>query len=130
MGHVNALLPALDAAAIGKKLSLAAERTMSTGGGKGRTHGQVMADTFTDLLLERGDGLDPIGLDVSVVVTDRTLFSPAHEDPATIEGLGTTTAGPIREKITASLPPATPPPVRPPHHDWRPHDRRPGRDCS
>jgi hypothetical protein len=105
MGHVSALLPALDAAAIGKKLSLAAERTISTGGGKDRTHGQIMADTFTDLLLERGDGLDPIGLDVSVVVTDRTLFSPAHEDPATIEGLGATSAGPVREKITASLPP-------------------------
>jgi hypothetical protein len=116
MGHLSALLPALDAAAIGKKLSLAAERTMSTGGGKDRTHGQVMADTFTDLLLERGDGLDPIGLDVSVVVTDRTLFSPAHEDPATIEGLGTTTAGPVREKITTTLPPRrlhlSDPPVR------------------
>jgi hypothetical protein len=104
MGHVSALLPALDAAAIGKKLSLAAERTISTGGGKDRTHGQIMADTLTDLLLERGDGLDPIGLDVSVVVPDRTLFSPAHNDPATIEGLGTTSAGPIREKITTTLP--------------------------
>jgi hypothetical protein len=104
MGHVNALLPALDAAAIRKKLSLTAEQTMSTGNGHGRSHGQVEADTLTDLLLERGDGLDPVGLDVAVVVTDRTLFSPAHNDPATIEGLGVTTAAPIREKITATLP--------------------------
>lgn len=102
MGRVTALLPGLDAAAIRKKLSLSAEAAIVAG--DPRTHGQIMADHFTDLVLERRDGIDPIGLDVSVVVTDRTLFSPAHEDPAVIEGMGPMPAGPIRRRIGDGVP--------------------------
>jgi hypothetical protein len=102
MGRVTALLPGLDAAAIRKKLSLSAEAAIVAG--DHRTPGQITADHFTDLVLERRDGIDPIGLDVSVVVTDRTLFSPAHEDPAVIEGMGPMPAEPIRQRIREGVP--------------------------
>jgi hypothetical protein len=102
MGRVTALLPGLDAAAIRKKLSLSAEAAVVSG--DPRTHGQIMADHFADLVLERREGIDPVGLDVCVVVTDRTLLSPAHEDPAVIEGMGPLPAAPIRQRIRKGVP--------------------------
>ncbi|WP_165831808.1 HNH endonuclease signature motif containing protein [Brachybacterium endophyticum] len=102
MGDVHAHLSALDCAAIRRKLSLEAEAQVVAG--DPRTHQQIMADLFADTLLGREEGMDPVHLDVGLVLTERTLFAPEHGDPAMIEGYGTVPPGVAREAITERLP--------------------------
>ncbi len=86
MGRLHATLSGIDAAAIGKKLSVAAERLRAQGDSRG--HGQAMADLLADTLLGRDEAMDPVRLDVGVVVTDRVLLAGRQGD-AVIEGYGT-----------------------------------------
>lgn len=101
MAHLSATLPGIDAARIRKGLSLAAEKARAQGDRRG--HAQIMADLLADSLLGRGDGIDPGGLDIGVVITDRSLLAPAHADAATIEGYGAVPYEQIREALRAAM---------------------------
>lgn len=97
MATVTALIPAIDGARIRKGLSVAAEGARAHGDRRG--HQQIMADLFTDALIGRGDGVDPSALEVCVVITDRSLFVPAHADAASIEGFGSVPYEHVREEM-------------------------------
>ncbi len=86
MGRLHATLSGIDAAAISTKLSLQAERLRAQGDSRG--HGQAMADLLADTLLGRDEAMDPIRLDVGMIVTDRVLLAGQQGD-AVIEGYGT-----------------------------------------
>lgn len=81
---------------IRKGLSVAAESARSHGDRRG--HGQIIADLFTQALLV-GEALDPSTVDLGVVITDRSLFAPAHADAALIEGLGAVPYEHIRDAM-------------------------------
>lgn len=98
MGRLHATLSGIDAAAIGKKLSVAAERLRAQGDRRG--HGQAMADLLADTLLGRDEAMDPVRLDVGVVVSDRVLLAGRQGD-AVIEGYGTIPSGTALASITA-----------------------------
>lgn len=100
MADLHAHLPALDAMAIRKKLSLHAEAARAEGDRRG--HGRLMVDHFTDTLLGREDGMDPVHLDVGVIITDRTLFHPDEGEPAVLEGYGTLPPAQLRDRLAAS----------------------------
>lgn len=101
MSTVTATLSGLDGARIRKGLSIAAEKARSQGDRRG--HQQIMADLFADTLIGRGDGLDPCTLEIGVIITDRSLFAPAHADAATIEGFGPVPYEHIREEMHAAM---------------------------
>lgn len=101
MAHLSASLPGLDAARIRKGLSLAAEKARAHGDRRG--HAQIMADLLADRLLGRGEGIDPGGLDIGVIITDRSLLAPTHADAATIEGYGTVPYEHIREALRTAM---------------------------
>lgn len=101
MAHLHATLPGLDAAAIRKRLSLEAERLRAEGDRRG--HGQIMADLLADTLLGRDEALEPVRLDVGVIITDRVLLG-SDEGGATIEGYGTVPAEAIREAVGERVP--------------------------
>src|SRR5699024_1102449 len=68
MATVSAHLPALDAKLAHKRLSLEAERRRAGGARDG--HGALMADAFTDTVLGREGGMEPVTLDLGVMITD------------------------------------------------------------
>src|SRR5699024_6227419 len=86
MATVSAHLPALDAKLAHKRLSLEAERRRAEGARDG--HGALMADAFTDTVLGREGGMEPVTLDLGVMITDRALLDPGCGDLARIEGYG------------------------------------------
>lgn len=104
MAHISASLPGLDAARIRKGLSLAAEKARAHGDRRG--HAQIMADLLADSVLGRGEGIDPGGLDIGVIITDRSLLAPTHADAATIEGYGAVPYEHIREALRTAMAPA------------------------
>ena len=101
MATLSAHLTALDAALIRKRLSLEAERLRA--GGDRRGHQAIQADSFVDTLLGRGGGMEPITLDIGVIITDRVLLDPGAGDLAQIEGYGTVPAEAVRESLRGPL---------------------------
>lgn len=101
MATVSAHLPAVDAALIGKRLSLEAERLRAHGDRRG--HQQIQADVLADTLLGRSEEMDPTVLDLGVIITDRTLFSPRGGDAAHLEGYGVVPPEAIREAMVGPL---------------------------
>ncbi|GAB4097531.1 HNH endonuclease [Brachybacterium horti] len=101
MATLSARLPGLEAAAIRKRLSLEAEGLRAQGDRRG--HGRIMAQSLVATLLGREDAMDPVVLDVGVIITERALLSPDHGDVAHIEGYGAVPAdalrGPLREAL-------------------------------
>ncbi|MFC7458322.1 DUF222 domain-containing protein [Brachybacterium sp. GCM10030267] len=92
---------ALDASAARARLSLEGEKLRAAGDTRG--HSAIMADTAADALVGRSDGVDPVKLDIGVIITDRALFCPQNSEPALIEGYG---AVPVSQ-VSASLRRAT-----------------------
>lgn len=86
MADLHAHLPALEATAIRKRLSLEAERLRARGDRRG--HGAIMADLLCDHLLGRADGTSSVRIDLGVVITERSLMEPSHGEPAMLEGYG------------------------------------------
>lgn len=101
MATVSAHLPALDAKLAHKRLSLEAERRRADGAREG--HGALMADSFADTLIGRDGGMEPVTLDLGVMITDRALLSPDHGDVAHIEGYGPVPAEAVREGLRDAL---------------------------
>lgn len=97
MGTVTAHLSGLDCQAIRRRLSLEAEKMRAAG--EDRTHGQLMADLLSDTILGRHGAVDPVTLQIGVVISERALFSPAHGEPATIEGYGVIDSGQVRDHV-------------------------------
>ncbi|MCG7309161.1 HNH endonuclease signature motif containing protein [Brachybacterium sp. ACRRE] len=106
MGHVHAHLSALDSAAIHRRLTVEAQSLKAQG--DERTHAQIMADLFSDTLLGRDEQMDPVHLEVGVVITERTLITPDHGDPAMIEGYGAVPPRAVRDEIVQRLPRSVP----------------------
>lgn len=101
MATVSAHLPALDAKLAHKRLSLEAERRRAEGARDG--HGALMADAFTDTVLGREGGMEPVTLDLGVMITDRALLDPGCGDLARIEGYGPVPAEALREELRDAL---------------------------
>jgi 5-methylcytosine-specific restriction endonuclease McrA len=101
MATLSAHLPALDAKLAHKRLSLEAERRRADGAREG--HGALMADTFVDTLIGREGGMEPVTLELGVIITDRALLSPDHGDVAHIEGYGPVPAEAVREALRDAL---------------------------
>lgn len=100
MAHLHAHLPALDAAAIRKRLDLEAEHLRAAGDRRG--HSVIMADVLTDTLLGRDGAMDPVSFDVGVVITDRALLTPDRADAAVIDGYGAAPVSDLLERLGAS----------------------------
>ena len=95
MTYLTALLPVEQGVAAYAALTRAADALRSAG--DDRTRGQAMADT----LVERTTGQESataVGVDVRVVITDRSLFAGDHE-PALLEGYGTVPATWARDLV-------------------------------
>lgn len=101
MATVSAHLPALQAAKVHKRLSLEAERLRA--GGDRRGHQAIMADALVETTLGRAGGMEPVTLDVGVIITDRSLIAPEHGDIARIEGYGPVPAEAIRDDLREAL---------------------------
>lgn len=99
MATLTARMPAADAQLVHKRLSLEAERRQVRGERTG--HGALMVDALTDTVLGREDGMDPVRLDLGVMITDRALFHPGVGDVAHIEGYGPVPAEAVRDQLRA-----------------------------
>src|SRR5690606_31407479 len=97
-----ALIPAVDARIIHKRLSLEAERRRAAGNREG--HGAIMADAFVELLQGAGEGEAPrLSMEIGVIITDRALFRPESGDVAQLEGYGPVPAEAVRAQLRAAL---------------------------
>lgn len=101
MATLSANLPAVDAKLAHKRLSLEAERRRAEGAREG--HSGLMADAFVDTLIGREGGMDPVLLQIGLVMTERALISPEHGDVAHIEGYGAVPVEAVREQLRAAL---------------------------
>ncbi|HJF48224.1 MAG TPA: HNH endonuclease [Brachybacterium paraconglomeratum] len=101
MATVTAHVTALDAALIRKRLSLEAERLRTAGDRRG--HQAIQADTFVDTLIGRSGSMEPVTLDIGVIITDHVLLDPGTGDLAQIEGYGTVPAEAVRESLRDPL---------------------------
>ncbi|GAB2534095.1 DUF222 domain-containing protein [Brachybacterium huguangmaarense] len=97
MARLSAVLPALDAAAIRRRLARDAERLHAQG--DRRTSAQIASDLLCDTLLGREGGMETVQLEVGVVISDGALLSPAHGEPATIEGFGAIPPFLVRDEL-------------------------------
>lgn len=97
MAHLHASLHALDAAAIRRRLSLAAEAARAAG--DPRRHAQLMVDELVDTQLGRTPQFEPVAIEVGVLISQRALLCPADGEPATIEGYGAVSPTIIRSEI-------------------------------
>lgn len=95
MTYLTALLPVAQGVAVYKALTHAAATARSNG--DPRTKGQVMADTLTEQLTGTRHGYT--GIDLQLVMTDRTLFQ-GDSTPAQLSGYGTVPAQWAREILT------------------------------
>src|SRR5699024_7295055 len=66
-------------------------------------HGALMADAFTDTVLGREGGMEPVTLDLGVMITDRALLDPGCGDLARIEGYGPVPAEALRAELRDAL---------------------------
>jgi hypothetical protein len=101
MATVSAHVTALDAALIRKRLTLEAERLRAAGDRRG--HQAIQADSFVSTLLGREEGMEPVTLDIGVIITDHVLLDPGTGDLAQIEGYGTVPAEAVREGMRGPL---------------------------
>ena len=101
MATVSARVSGLDGAKIRKRLSLEAERLRATGDRRG--HQAIQADSFVDTLLGQEEGMEPVTLDIGIMITERALIHPAAGDLAQIEGYGTAPAEVLREELRGPL---------------------------
>lgn len=101
MATVTAHVTALDAALIRKRLTLEAERLRAAGDRRG--HQAIQADTFVDTLIGRSESMEPVTLDIGVIITDHVLLDPVAGDLAQIEGYGTVPAEAVRESLRDPL---------------------------
>lgn len=106
MARFSALLPAVDAHLVHKRLSLEAERRRADGASDG--HVAIMADSLVDTVLGREGAMEQVELDVGVIITDRALLLPEAGDPARIAGYGAVPPEAIREQLRACLTPPAP----------------------
>src|SRR5699024_9542358 len=97
MATVSARVSALDATLIRKRLSHEAERLRAAGDRRG--HQAIQADSFADTLIGRREGMEPITLDIGIIITDRALLDPGAGDLARIEGYGTVPVAAVREEL-------------------------------
>ena len=101
MATVSARVSGLAGAKIRKRLSLEAERLRATGDRRG--HQAIQADSFVDTLLGQEDGMEPVTLDIGIMITERALIHPSAGDLAQIEGYGTAPAEVLREELRGPL---------------------------
>ncbi|MDI2036962.1 HNH endonuclease [Paenarthrobacter nitroguajacolicus] len=97
MTVLTALLPAAQGVAVYAALSRAADSGRSRAGassGGERTRSQVMADTLVERLTGKPGGIS--GVEVQLVMTDRTLFQ-GESEPARLQGYGIVPAHWARE---------------------------------
>ncbi|MHC6222748.1 HNH endonuclease [Arthrobacter sp. MMS24-S77] len=97
MTYLTALLPVAQGVAVHAALSRHADTLRS--GGDTRTRGQVMADTLVERTTGTPAGIS--GVEVQLVMTDRTLFQ-ADSEPARLPGYGIVPAGWARTMLTAN----------------------------
>src|SRR5699024_5579934 len=71
--------------------------------GDRRGHQSIMADLLADTVLGREAGMDPVTLDIGLIITDRALFDPKRGDVAHVEGYGPVPAEAVREQLRAAL---------------------------
>ncbi|WP_346958938.1 DUF222 domain-containing protein [uncultured Arthrobacter sp.] len=88
MCYLTALLPVSQGVAVHAALTRAADALRS--GGDTRSRGQLMADTLVERTTGTPGGI--AGIEIQLVMTDRTLFQ-ADSEPARLPGYGTVPAG-------------------------------------
>lgn len=103
MATISVTASGIDAALVRKRLSLEAERLTVLGDRRG--HQQIMADALVDTVIGRSDQLDPVTLDIGIIVTERGLLAPAGGDAATVEGYGVVPLGSVRSCLRRALEP-------------------------
>lgn len=101
MATLTARMPAVDVVLMRKRLSLEAERLRAQGDRRG--HQAIMADLLADTVLGREGEMEPVTVDIGLIITDRALFHPKHGDVAHIEGYGPVPAEAVREQLRAAL---------------------------
>lgn len=101
MATVSARVSGLAGAKIRKRLSLEAERLRATGDRRG--HQAIQADSFVDTLLGQEDGMEPVTLDIGIMIAERALIHPTAGDLAQIEGYGTAPAEVLRKELRGPL---------------------------
>ncbi|MEV7660317.1 DUF222 domain-containing protein [Paenarthrobacter sp. NPDC089316] len=111
MTILTALLPAAQGVAVYAALSRAADTVRSGPGPRGevRGRGQVMADTLVERITGKHGGIN--GVEIQLVMTDRTLFQ-GDSEPARLQGYGIVPAHWARELTNPSQGP-NPPRQRP-----------------
>lgn len=101
MAALTITATAVDANLARKRLSLEGERLRASGDRRG--HSAIMADAATDALIGREGGIEPVTLDVGVIITDRALLDPGSADPAVIEGYGAVPPEQLRSELREAL---------------------------
>ncbi|MFP3580401.1 DUF222 domain-containing protein [Arthrobacter sp. SIMBA_036] len=99
MTYLTALLPAAQGVAAYAALTRTADSLRSAG--DQRSRGQLMADTLVERVTGTPGGIS--GVDVQLVMTDRTLFR-GDSEPARLKGYGTVPAGWARKLLQPSEP--------------------------
>lgn len=101
MATLAVRVPAVDAALARKRLSLEAERLTVLGDRRG--HQQIMADCLIDTVIGRSEAMDPVTLDLGVIITDRSLLAPRHGRTAVVEGYGVVPFSAVRHCLRDAL---------------------------
>ncbi|MDO5662600.1 MAG: DUF222 domain-containing protein [Brachybacterium sp.] len=102
MANLTARIRGIDAAAIGKRLSIEAESRRAAGERGGLR--ALEADALVDTLLGRDDAMDPVRFDVGIVITDHALFTDPDGETALVEGYGQVPAHLIRTTLCDDTP--------------------------
>ncbi len=120
MTYLTALLPVGQGVAVYAALTRSADSARSSG--DPRTRGQVMADTLVERTTGTPGGIS--GVELQVVMTDRTLFQ-SDSEPARLHGYGIVPAPWARTLIGAATHPEQP--VQPTSYDHggRRHQHQP-----
>ncbi|WP_284755506.1 HNH endonuclease signature motif containing protein, partial [Arthrobacter sp. efr-133-R2A-120] len=96
MTYLTALVPVAQGVAVHAALSRHADTLRNTG--DTRTRGQIMADALVERTTGTPGGIS--GVDIQLVMTDRTLFQ-GDSEPARLTGYGIVPAGWARELLSA-----------------------------
>ncbi|SDK43687.1 HNH endonuclease [Arthrobacter sp. ok362] len=119
MCHLTAFLPVAEGVAVHTALTRLADSLRNAG--DPRTRGQVMADELVERATGTPGGIS--GIEIQVVMTDRTLFQ-ADSEPAALSGYGIVPAEWARTLVTRRPPKRSADPGhagdRPPHRGGSP----------
>nr|WP_311212010.1 MULTISPECIES: DUF222 domain-containing protein [unclassified Arthrobacter] len=96
MTYLTALLPVAQGVAVYAALTRKADSVRSAG--ESRNRGQVMADTLVERITGRRGGIS--GVDLEIIMTDRTLFQ-GDSEPARLKGYGIVPAAWARALVGA-----------------------------